>query len=144
MLLSDPKTPMPSTPSKIHSSAAGRRKSSVAAVRLMSAKEDWVINNKKFADYFTMPGAKIRYEKPFEVTKTLGKYSVSVRANGGGQTGQLDAVVLGISRALVELKDEYKTLLKKEGLLTRDPRTRQRRNIGMGGKSRRKKSSPKR
>lgn len=138
---------MPSTSSKtgkIYSSAAGRRKSSVALVRLMSSKEDWVINNKKFADYFTMPGAKVRYEKPFEVTKTVGKYSVSVRANGGGQTGQLDAVVLGISRALVELKADYKTLLKQEGLLTRDPRTRQRRNVGMGGKSRRKKSSPKR
>ncbi len=135
---------MPSTSTKIYSSAIGRRKTSIASVRLMSPKEDWIINGKKFADYFTIPGAKVRYEKPFKVTKTVGKYSVSVRANGGGQTGQLDAVSLGIARALIELKADYKTLLKQEGLLTRDPRTRQRRMVGMAGKSRRKKSSPKR
>lgn len=125
--------------------ATGKRKTASVRVRLFKGKGDSLVNKLTLEKYF--PGAinKAQWMKPFEVTGTQGKYYFSARIVGSGHQGQLDALVHGISKALAEVDPEnYRTVLKKEGLLTRDARVRQRRMIGMGGKSRRKKQSPKR
>lgn len=129
---------------KIYASAVGRRKRAVASVRLISGSGKIIINGKPSLEYFgNDPAAHTRLELPF-TSVSVSKYDAVVSAHGGGKGGQLDAAVLGISRCLVSLKSDHKTELRNNGLLTRDPRKRQRRMIGMGGKSRRKKQSPKR
>ena len=125
--------------------AVGRRRSAIARVRLFKGKGESVVNQKPLVEYFPGVIAETLLKSPFLVTKTEGKYWVSVKVRGGGKEGQLDAVVHGISRALAATDpDNFKNVLRKEGLLTRDPRIRERRKVGMGGKARRKKQSPKR
>ncbi len=132
--------------------AVGRRKTANARVRIYKTKSvpgmDGVqlsVNGKSAEAYFPGETAKAAYRKPFILTETLTKMSASVVVSGSGKMGQLDAVVHGLARALSLLdRDAYRTILKSAGLLTRDSRTRQRRMIGTGGKSRRKKQSPKR
>lgn len=125
--------------------AVGRRKESVARVRLYKGKGVNVINGQAAELYFPGEIAKILFNKPFDVANINGQYWVSVKVSGGGKNGQLDAVVHGISRALSLIdKENFRPLLKKQKLLTRDPRTRERRKVGTGGKARRKKQSPKR
>jgi small subunit ribosomal protein S9 len=134
--------------------AIGRRKSSTVEVRLY--KKDamvWgglvkvgeiVVNNKPALEYFGKNFEKI-YRKPLQVTGTENKFAISVKVRGGGKMGQLEAAVLAIARALDKVdKEKFHLPLKKKGMLTRDPRVRERRKVGMGGKSRRKKQSPKR
>lgn len=128
---------------KIIAAAIGRRKVSVASVRLTADAGEIVVNGKPAAQYFPGAAAKTRYEKPFAVAGVT-KYGASVKVIGGGQVGQLDATILGISRALVVVSEKNKPVLRQAGLLTRDSRKRQRRMVGMGGKSRRKRQSPKR
>ena len=84
------------------------------------------------------------FEKPLKITNSLGKYGVTAKIEGGGQTGQLDAFVHALSRALSSIDVKNRQILKKAGLLTRDARVRERRKVGMGGKARRVKQSPKR
>lgn len=134
---------MPNTSSKVLAAAVGRRKSASASVRLVGGKGLITVNGLPADKYFPGAVAKMRFEQPFRVLE-VSKYSAQIKVSGGGPTGQLDAVVLGIARALVRVKDTFKPTLRKAGLLTRDPRVRQRRMVGMGGKSRRKKQSPKR
>jgi len=125
--------------------ALGRRREASARVRLYRGKGESTVNGKKIAEYF--PGVVFTklIARPFGLTETSDKYYFSARILGGGKNGQMEALVLGISRALVKVSEEkYKTPLKKAGLLTRDGRERQRRMVGMGGKARRKKQSPKR
>jgi len=125
--------------------AVGRRRTASARVRLFKGKGKSIVNDTPIEKYF--PGAiyKNAYTKPFELTETLGKYYVTVRVVGGGSKGQLGATVHGIARALSKLDTEtLRPPLKKAGLLTRDPRKRERRKVGMGGKARRKRQSPKR
>ncbi len=110
----------------------------------MSGKGEIIVNGKPAKEYFTNVVTAAHYTSPFMAVDRENKYDVSAKVFGGGQTGQLDALVLGVSRALVKLDEKYKTLLRGQGLLTRDPRKRQRRMVGMGGKARRKKQSPKR
>jgi small subunit ribosomal protein S9 len=139
--------------------AVGRRKESVARVRLyLTTKEKSVtVNNKKigkgqifvngrpFEEIFTHKYQKQHLLKPLLLTSNDDRFAISIVARGGGQTGQLDAITHGIARALCLVdNDEYKPVLKREGLLTRDPRTRERRKVGTGGKARRAKQSPKR
>lgn len=124
--------------------AVGRRKTAIARVRLHSGKGENMVNEKLFAEYFPSQANQIAYNLPLSVVKSEGKYWISAKIAGGGKEGQLDALVHGISRALVLAKEEFRPMLKKYGLLTRDSRTRERRKIGTGGKSRRKKQSPKR
>lgn len=135
--------------------AVGRRREAVARVRLYSGasitlkekilkKGSIIVNEKSIEDYFGKQSLKELHLKPFQVTKTLGKFIVSIKAEGGGLVGQLGAVIHGISRALEKYDPKNRPVLKKEGFLTRDPRTRERRKIGTGGKARRKKQSPKR
>ena len=138
-------------------STVGRRRESVARVRLYQEakdvptidgekmkKGDIFVNNKRFEDYFKGNIAQVELQEPLKITNTLGKYVITIKVDGGGQKGQLGAIIHALSRALSELDLKNRQILKKKGFLTRDPRTRQRRNVGMGGKSRRQKQSPKR
>jgi small subunit ribosomal protein S9 len=125
--------------------ATGRRKSSRARVRIFRGKGETTVNGKPIDVYFPGPINKKLWQRPFGITETSDKYFATVRVVGGGLHGQLEAVAHGLSRALAKAKpDAFKSLIKKAGLLTRDARTRQRRMVGMGGKSRRQKQSPKR
>lgn len=138
-------------------SAVGRRRSAVARVRVYSKvsenlkfgeyavkKGEIVVNGKNISEYFGGSVAKAVYEQPLKIVGGMDKFTITIRAQGGGLSAQLDAAVLGISRALAAMDEGNKPLLRKKGLLTRDPRIRERRKVGMGGKSRRKKQSPKR
>lgn len=139
--------------------AVGRRKEAVARVRLyVPGKEKSVtisgnkitkgeiyINNLPFNKYFPSDVDRKKCLVPLTVTDNEGSYAISISVSGGGHNGQVEAVSHGIARALVELDTEtYKKNLKTHGLLTRDPRTRERRKVGTGGKARRAKQSPKR
>lgn len=137
--------------------AVGRRKGSVARVRLYPTtkdnltvndeklkKGDIVVNSRRVSDYFNDKVSEVRYTEPYKITNTQEKYVTTVKVEGGGLIGQLGAVILGISRALSRVDEKNKKILKKKGFLTRDARVRQRRKVGMGGKARRKKQSPKR
>jgi len=122
----------------------GRRKSATARVRLYKGKKENLVNEKVIGKYFPGLVSAALWQKPFRLTKTLGKYFVTARVAGGGKDGQLEAVMHGISRALSTLGQENRTSLKKEGLLTRDSRERERRMVGTGGRARKQKQSPKR
>ncbi len=129
--------------------AVGRRKTAVARVRLYAGlpKEEnlILINDKPIEQYFPGEVAKKAYIEPFRTTNTIGRFKVTVKVEGSGQSGQLGACILGFSRAIEQIdKDKYRPILKKRGLLTRDDRIRERRKIGTGGKARRQKQSPKR
>jgi small subunit ribosomal protein S9 len=131
------------SPSKIIAQAVGRRKRAVASVRLISGKSEITVNGQPVAKYFPGLISQFQYQRPF-TTLSLTKYSASVKVAGGGPASQLEATVLALSKCLASLKPEYKTSLRGADLLTRDSRKRQRRMVGMGGKSRRKRQSPKR
>ncbi|MBI4029084.1 MAG: 30S ribosomal protein S9 [Candidatus Blackburnbacteria bacterium] len=125
--------------------AVGRRKTCVARVRLYKGKDQHTVNSMPIDQYF--PGEQLQklWSKPFQLTQTEGKYFITVKTAGGGKKGQLDATVHGLARALALLNEEaFKPLMRKNGLLTRDPRARERRKVGTGGKARRAKQSPKR
>lgn len=136
----------------------GRRKSSIARVRLyiVGAQKEVMVkalkikqgemyaNEKPINEYFRGEVSKIFYTYPFRLVDSENRFAVSIQVSGGGQIGQLSAVVLGLSRCLEKVNEEYRPLLKKEGLLTRDARIKERRKVGTGGKARRKKQSPKR
>lgn len=132
-------------PANNYFQAVGRRKEAVARVRLMSGEGQTTVNGKPIGEYFRGIVYQKSYQRPFEVTQSLGKYTATVKVEGGGTASQLGAVVHGLSRALEQVdKDKFRSLLKKEGLLTRDPRVRERRKMGRAGKARAKKQSPKR
>lgn len=125
--------------------AKGKRRTSSVRVRLFKGKGENVVNNLPLEKYFSGAVNKAYWMKPFIVTDSWEKYYFTARVVGSGLKGQLDALVQGLSRALAEVDPEKnKASLKKAGLLTRDSRVKQRRMVGMGGKSRRKKQSPKR
>lgn len=125
--------------------AVGRRRTASARVRLFKGKGQNIVNDLPIEKYFPGKIAEDRFSKPFELTETSGKYYVTVRVVGGGKNGQLGATVHGIARVLAKLDPEkHRSPLKKAGLLTRDPRKKERRKVGTGGKARRKKQSPKR
>ncbi|MBI2017477.1 30S ribosomal protein S9 [Candidatus Daviesbacteria bacterium] len=124
--------------------SVGRRKEAISRVRLIEGNGQVVVNGKPISQYFTGAIFQKLYSKPLELTKTIGKYSVSVKVEGGGKVSQLGAVIHGISRALSKQNPDFRTLLKREGLLTRDARVKERRKFGHAGKARAKKQSPKR
>ena len=113
---------------KIHK--IGRRKTSIARIYLSKGSGNVKINNKDLNNYFSTDGLKSKINLPFIITETLGKYDLSVNVSGGGNTGQADAIKLAVSRALCEVNEEYRPLLKKEGLLTRDSRVVERKKPG--------------
>lgn len=108
----------------------GRRKAAVARVYLSEGKGNITINNRKFEEYFTVKSMQKVVLKSFEVTENMGKYDINATIDGGGISGQADALSLGIARALVELDAENRGLLKPYGLLTRDPRVIERKKPG--------------
>jgi len=122
----------------------GRRKSAVACLKLFSGKGSSSVNGQALEKYFPTKTEKIVYDKPFEITKTSGKYHFQAKVLGGGKTGQVQALSLAISRCLIKINDTFKTDLRANGLLTVDSRVKERRMVGTGGKSRRQKQSPKR
>jgi len=111
--------------------AIGRRKSAVATVRLYEGSEESLINSKKVDLIYTRPFHKKRLSSPFEYTDTEGKYYFHAKTSGGGIEGQLDAIVLALSRALVESDASLRKLLKKGNLLTRDSRAKERKKPGL-------------
>ena len=138
--------------------AVGRRRESVARVRVYDASckkttlfgneykiGDIVVNGKQVIEYFRFKAYAPIYKRIFSDTDTAGKFIVSAKVEGGGIAAQLEAMVLGIARAFDKIdKEKFHKILRDKGYLTVDARTRQRRMVGMGGKSRRKKQSPKR
>ena len=110
--------------------ALGRRKTSVARVYLTKGTGKLTINKRDYKEFFPVAILQGKVEQPFSLTDTLGQYDVKVNVAGGGVNGQAEAVRLGISRALVEVAEENKTLLKAEGLMTRDPRMVERKKPG--------------
>lgn len=128
-----------------YSSAVGRRKEAIARVRVFEGNTKITINGKPISEYFRGPVFQRAYEKPFEVTKTLGRYTATVKVTGGGVSSQLGAVIHGLARALEKAdKEKNRKSLKESGLLTRDSRVRERRKVGNAGRARAKKQSPKR
>lgn len=112
--------------------ATGRRKSSIARVRLLPGTGRIVINKKELDDYFGMEILKNEVKRPLDLTGTAGKYDVIATVNGGGTTGQAGALRHGISRALCEVDAEaYRPTLKAAGFLTRDPRMKERKKYGL-------------
>ena len=125
-------------------STVGRRKEAVARVRLSDGKGQMTVNGKPISEYFSGLVVQKKYNRPLDVSKTTGKYTISVKVEGGGQVSQLGAAIHGISRAIAKVSPDLRTLLKKEGLLTRDARVKERRKYGNAQKARAKKQSPKR
>jgi small subunit ribosomal protein S9 len=108
----------------------GRRKTSVARVILRSGNGTITVNGKEFEHVFPEQLSREDILNPFKATETMGQYDVWVHVNGGGTTGQAQAVRLGISRALITLNPEFRPALKAEGFLTRDPRMVERKKYG--------------
>ena len=109
----------------------GRRKSSVARVRLVPGTGKITINKRDIDDYFGLETLKVVVRQPLDATKTLGKFDVLINVNGGGFTGQAGAIRHGIARALREVDDEFRPVLKSAGYLTRDPRMKERKKYGL-------------
>ena len=108
----------------------GRRKSSVARVILSDGNGDIKVNGVEGKEYFPITMQQFKLMQPFKLTETEGKYDVTIRVDGGGITGQVEAVRLGIARALVKLDPEHKPKLKAEDLMTRNPREVERKKFG--------------
>ncbi len=109
----------------------GRRKSSVARVRLVPGTGKILINNRDIDDYFGLETLKVVVRQPLVATDTLGKFDVLAKVNGGGFTGQAGAIRHGISRALLTVEEEYRAPLKAAGFLTRDSRMKERKKYGL-------------
>ena len=109
---------------------SGRRKTAVARVYLTEGTGKFVINGKDYTNYFPTLVLQYRVNQPFLLTGNEGKYDFKANLDGGGITGQAEALRLGISKALIEINPEWKTLLKAEGLTTRDPRMVERKKFG--------------
>ena len=108
----------------------GRRKTAVARIYMTEGTGVVTVNKKDYKDYFTTPGLQYKVIQAFELTDNIGKYDVKVNLDGGGITGQAEALRLAISRALVQIDEEYRPVLKKEGLMRRDPRMVERKKPG--------------
>ena len=109
----------------------GRRKAAVARVRLYPGTGTIVINGKLFEEVFSRPVYQAIVRQPLLLTETLDKFNVQVKINGGGNTGWAGAIAHGIARALVVADEQYKPILRKSGLLTRDSRVKERKKYGL-------------
>lgn len=108
----------------------GRRKSAVARVYLKRGKGEWLINGRSLPEYFPRSAYRSVLEKPFQATNSLGEYDVLVNVKGGGLTGQAGAIQLGVARALLVEDEDRRSALRRDGLLTRDPRRVERKKYG--------------
>ena len=109
----------------------GRRKSSIARVRLVEGKGNITVNGKNIDEYFGEETLRVIVKQPLTVTNTLSKYDVIAKVQGGGFSGQAGALRHGIARALNEANAEYRPVLKSNGFLTRDPRKKERKKYGL-------------
>ena len=109
----------------------GRRKSSVARVRIVPGTGKITINDRDIDDYFGLETLKVVVRQPLVATDTLGKFDVIAKVTGGGFTGQAGAIRHGLSRALLTVDEEYRAALKAAGFLTRDPRMKERKKYGL-------------
>ena len=109
----------------------GRRKHSVARVRLVPGEGNVTVNGRDMRDYLPFESLILDLSQPFAVTETAGNYDVLVNVHGGGFTGQAQAIRHGIARALLEADPEHRSALKRAGLLTRDPRMKERKKPGL-------------
>jgi len=116
---------------KVQYYGTGRRKESVARVRLIPGEGNIIINNRDIENYFGLETLKVIVKQPLELTGTLGSFNVVAKVHGGGFTGQAGALRHGISRALVDADVDLKPALKKAGFLTRDPRMKERKKYGL-------------
>lgn len=113
--------------------AVGRRKESVARVRLIPGDGKFVVNKRPLLDHFKRETLRMVIEQPMELTDTLGKYDIIANVDGGGLSGQAGAMQLGIARALLKVDEDYRSKLKAAGFLTRDPRMKERKKYGQPG-----------
>ncbi len=109
----------------------GRRKESVARVRLVPGTGKIVINGRDIDDYFGLETLKVIVRQPLNATSTLGKFDVLCTVTGGGVSGQAGAIRHGVARALLKVEDTYRAILKAAGFLTRDPRMKERKKYGL-------------
>jgi small subunit ribosomal protein S9 len=109
----------------------GRRKCAIAQVKLLKGSGEIVVNGKPYQELFSIVNYRRTIEKPLVATDTMGKYNIQVKVTGGGIRGQSDAICLGIARALVKSNENFRALLRKEGLLTRDSRVKERKKYGL-------------
>ena len=109
----------------------GRRKNAIARVRLTPGDGKVVVNGKDLLEHFRRETLKMDIEQPFEVTETLGKFDLTATCIGGGLSGQAGAVRLGIARALLAYSEDFRSVLRRGGFLTRDPREKERRKYGL-------------
>ena len=116
---------------KIVYMGTGRRKSSIARVRLVEGTGKITINGKDIEEFFDLETLKVIVRQPLTVTNTLAKYDVICSVKGGGVSGQAGAIRHGIARALNEANAEYRPTLKANGFLTRDPRMKERKKYGL-------------
>lgn len=116
---------------KVQYQGTGRRKESVARVRLVPGTGRFVVNERELEDYFGMKTLQAIVRQPLAATNTLGQYDVLVRVIGGGISGQAGAVRHGIARALLKVDHNYRGVLKQNGFLTRDPRMKERKKYGL-------------
>jgi small subunit ribosomal protein S9 len=110
--------------------ALGRRKTSIARVYMSKGKGKVTINDRDYTEYVNTEFLQKKLLRPFAVTTTEGKFDLKINVSGGGVNGQVDAMALGIARALVKENEEFKPALKAEGLMTRDPRMVERKKPG--------------
>jgi len=109
----------------------GKRKCAIAQVKLSSGKGEIIVNGKPYQDYFPRLEHRRNVEHPFKATDTVGKFNVEVKVTGGGVTGQSEAIRHGVARALVAANEQFRPLLRQEGLLTRDARIKERKKYGL-------------
>ena len=109
----------------------GRRKCAIAKVRLISGQGNIVVNGKPVLDYFGRKVLELTVKHPLSITNNEAKFDIIASVHGGGKSGQAGAVRHGIARALLKVEDEFRSPLKKAGLLTRDPRMKERRKYGL-------------
>ena len=121
------------TSAKPYFYGTGRRKKSVARVRLYPGSGVVTINGRDIDDYFGLETLKLIVNQPFGVTETVGKFDIVANVNGGGISGQAGAIRHGVARALLSADETYKPALKKAGFLTRDPRMKERKKYGLKG-----------
>ena len=117
--------------SKPYYYGTGRRKSSVARVRLYEGSGQVTINGRDIDDYFGLETLKLIVNQPLDLTETLKKFDIVCNVGGGGVTGQAGAIRHGISRALLVFNPEFRLVLKRAGFLTRDPRMKERKKYGL-------------
>ncbi|MBI5188460.1 MAG: 30S ribosomal protein S9 [Nitrospirae bacterium] len=118
---------------EIQYNATGRRKTSIARVRISPGKGQIIVNNKPVDSYFPRETLRMIIRQPIELAGVTGKYNITAKVGGGGLTGQAGAIRHGISRALVRMDNDLRLRLKKEGFLTRDPREKERKKYGQKG-----------